>query len=179
MQEIWKDVPGYEGLYQVSNVGRVKSVYRIINRNRGYVARKEVILKPCIRRRYLFVQLSKNGKQKNFFVHRLVAMAFIDNPKNYPQIDHINGDKYNNSVDNLRWVTAKENSNNPNASNSPIGKTKKGKVIIQCDLQGNPIKEWASSVDIQRKFGYWRGNITNCCLGVVKTSYGYIWRYKL
>ncbi len=106
--EIWKDIQGYEGLYQVSNLGRVKSLVR------GYYWQKERILKPCKHiKGYMLVSLSKNEKEKTFRLHRLVAIAFIPNPENLPQIDHINADKTNNSVNNLRWVTAKENIRNP------------------------------------------------------------------
>lgn len=101
MEEIWKDIPGYEGLYQVSNLGNVKSLYN----NR--------LLKLCWRntkKEYKAVYLSKKTK-KTFFVHRLVAIAFIPNPDNKPCVDHINGDRLDNRVDNLKWVTNKENNN--------------------------------------------------------------------
>ena len=102
--EVWKDVVGYEGLYQVSNMGNVKSV--------GYG--KERVLKPGKdSRKYLTVSLSKSKKPKTFLVHRLVAQAFIPNPDNKPCIDHINTITTDNRVENLRWVTPKENVNNP------------------------------------------------------------------
>lgn len=113
--EIWKDIQGYEGLYQVSNLGRVKSVERFVdNLVRGHYWQEERILKTCKRTNgYADVLLSKDGKRKNFNIHRLVAIAFIPNPENLPQIDHINADKTDNSVNNLCWVTAKQNVNNP------------------------------------------------------------------
>ena len=178
--EIWKDVPGYVGLYQISNYGRVKSVFR--NEICGNMNRKrnEKILKPSLRKRYYFVSLSKNGIKYNAVIHRLVAAAFIPNPDNKPCIDHIDGDRTNNHADNLRWVTAKENSNNYNAPNTYKGKkiNKGGKAVLQYDLEGNFIKEWVTTMEIQRQLNYHRSNISNCCNGLVKTAYNYIWRYK-
>ena len=124
--EIWKDIQGYEGLYQVSNLGRVKSLGRFIeSRLKGVdkVWKAERILKTCKRTNgYIGVGLRKNVKGKNFNIHRLVAIAFIPNPDNLPQIDHINADKTNNNVNNLRWVTAKENVRNPLNMAHLIGK---------------------------------------------------------
>lgn len=97
--EIWRDIDGYEGLYQVSNFGRVKSFQK------GTVR----ILKPAINRKWLFVVLCKNGGKKIFKVHRLVAMAFIPNPDGKPQVNHIDGNPQNNHVDNLEWCTPSEN----------------------------------------------------------------------
>lgn len=99
--EIWKDIAGYEGLYQISNFGRVKRTYR-----NGNVK----ILKSWINRQgYLIVDLCKNSKRKHFPVHRLVAQAFIPNPENKPEPNHEDGNKFNNHVSNLKWVTRAEN----------------------------------------------------------------------
>ena len=106
-EEIWKPIKDYEGLYEVSNLGRVKSL-----NYRG--TRKERILKNTERSNgYLAIGLIKNGKTKMFRVHRLVAEAFIPNPENKPCVDHINTIRDDNRVENLRWVTYKENNNNP------------------------------------------------------------------
>ena len=106
-EEIWKPIKDYEGLYEVSNLGRVKSLnYRKTG--------KEKILKNMKNNNgYLVVGLTKNGKRKNYLIHRLVAEAFIPNTEGKPHIDHINTIKNDNSVENLRWVTNKENNNNP------------------------------------------------------------------
>ena len=100
----WKPIKDYEDLYMVSNTGLVKSLH----------CGKEKLLKQVIRNnnyQYYFVGLLKNGKRKYFAVHRLVAMAFIHNPNNYEQVDHLDGNKLNNNVDNLEWVSPKENTN--------------------------------------------------------------------
>ena len=101
MVEVWKDVVGYEGLYMVSNLGRVKSL-------RG---NKERILKGYYHRGYRRVDLYKNGVMKHWRIHRLVAQAFIDNPNNYPVVNHRDEDKSNNRVDNLEWCTHEYNVN--------------------------------------------------------------------
>ncbi len=117
-KEIWKDVLGYEGLYQVSNLGRVKSLSRKLNFGWTYRITPSKILKPSLRKRksdfeigYFVVGLHKNGKTKYIYIHRLVATHFIPNSKNKPQIDHIDGNTANNKASNLRWCTVKENNN--------------------------------------------------------------------
>lgn len=110
-KEIWKDIKGYEGLYQISNKGRVKSLARVIKRNNG----RELPLKERIKndvydnKGYSRINLSKNGKSKKHSVHRLVANAFLIKQKHQDQVNHIDGDKKNNDVSNLEWCTGKEN----------------------------------------------------------------------
>lgn len=101
--EIWKDIQGYEGLYQISNKGRVKSLhYKVGN--------KEEILKPHSRKEYYAIGLFKNGKQHHYGIHRLVAIAFIPNPNNLPIVNHKDINQHNNCVENLEWCTAQYNS---------------------------------------------------------------------
>lgn len=107
MKEIWKDIPGYEGLYQASNLGKIK---RILFINRTTIKKQEKILKIYINKsNRCYVSLHKNDKRKNCLIHRLVAQAFISNPNNLPQINHIDGDPTNNNINNLEWCSAKEN----------------------------------------------------------------------
>ena len=107
MKEIWKDISGYEGVYQISNLGRVKS----LKNTKGNP--KETIKKPMLKENgYLQVDLYKKTKKKKFYIHRLVAMAFIPNPDNLPEVDHVDTNRTNNTVENLRWVDKKRNMNN-------------------------------------------------------------------
>lgn len=110
MEEVWKDISGYEGLYQVSNYGNIKS----LPKKKGYaISKNPIIIKPFINcNGYLLATLCKNNNQKHFQVHRLVAEAFIQNIENKPQVDHINRIRSDNRVENLRWVTVSENGNN-------------------------------------------------------------------
>ena len=109
---IWKDVIGYEGLYQISNYGEIKS-YEIVD-SLGRVRPSTILKYSYDKDGYAHCNLSCNGKHRKYTVHRLVATAFIPNTENKPTIDHINGDKTDNRVSNLRWATHKENSNNEN-----------------------------------------------------------------
>lgn len=106
VEEIWVDIKGYEGLYQVSNLGRVKSLERIDSLGHK---RKEKIFKPQKNKGYLRVSLWKDGKGKKYSIHRLVAIAFIPNPDNLPEVNHKDENKFNNNVDNLEWCTVAYN----------------------------------------------------------------------
>lgn len=131
MQEIWKDIKHYEGLYQVSNLGNVKTLDKYVNsgiKNNNKVKRKGKLLKQYNKRGYLQVTLTHNNKRKYVGVHRLVAQAFIPNPNNLPQVNHKDEDPLNNHVENLEWCTAKYNCNygNRNSKIPNITSFKKG-----------------------------------------------------
>lgn len=161
MQEIWRDIPDYEGLYQVSNLGRVKS----LNYNRTNV---EKILKLVQDRNgYLIVKLSKKGKAKLKKVHRLVAQAFIPNPNNLPQINHKNEIVSDNISDNLEWCTAQYNKEYSSA-----------RKIIQKDISGRIIKLWNSMMQIERELNIPNSCISYCCKKKGRTTHGYIWEVK-
>lgn len=116
MEEMWKDIEGYEGLYQVSSLGRVKSLERLVKNNKkgGFRLIKEKVLSLCSSgRKYYYVTLNKGFSRQKVYIHRLVAEAFLPNPENKPCIDHINTIKTDNRIENLKWVTAHENTQNP------------------------------------------------------------------
>lgn len=184
MQEIWKDVKGYEGLYQVSNLGNVKSKSRVVN-NRKIIGK---ILTPAdTSKGYLGVSLYKNGSKKTASIHKLVAIAFIPKVKNKPQINHKDGDKHNNKVDNLEWCNGSENLKHAfelglkKPSKTSLGKFGENhpnsKKVIQYDLNNKKIREFACLSDIKRELNFNLGNLSECCNGTRKTAYGFIWRY--
>ena len=110
-KEIWKDIQGYEGLYQISNLGRIKSLERMIITSNNITKKiSEKILKPCLRKNgYYSIVLQKNNKSKYYTIHRLVAKEFIPNPNNLPQVNHKDGNKLNNNINNLEWCTNSDN----------------------------------------------------------------------
>ena len=174
--EVWKDIPGYEGLYQVSNLGRVKSFPKKKGCGVGYT-QKELILKSASNGHYLFVVLRKDRKPKMCYVHRLVAQAFIPNPNKKCDVNHISGIKTDNRVENLEWNTRQENIRHSfdNGLEKPAHKRK----IVQYTKNGEFVREWDSIVEAAKSVNGLQGNIGSCCRGFrYKTAYGYIWRYK-
>lgn len=111
MEEIWKDIKDFEGSYQCSNFGRIRSLDRYIPHNYGSVELKkgQIIIPRLNKNGYLQLGLYKNSKRKQRYVHRIIAESFIDNPYSYPTINHKDGNKLNNNVENLEWVTYSEN----------------------------------------------------------------------
>lgn len=168
MKEIFKDIKGYEGLYQISNFGNVKSLQRD----------KEKLLRQYIKRGYFQVGLSKEGTVAWKSVHRLVAEAFIDNPDNLPQVNHKDEDKTNNRVDNLEWCTA--DYNNKYGTRTKRATKSNSKPIIQLNLNGEIIKEWRSAAEVEKELGFNDEFISDCAKQKYgrKTAYGYKWRYK-
>lgn len=193
--EIWRDIPGFEGLYQVSNLGRIKSLprsYRICNK--ATVSKGETIMKSKLREDgYHSIELNYMGKPTRMQVHRAVALAFIPNPENKPQIDHINTVRDDNRVENLRWVTAAENHRNPismlNYGNVPklIGednplfeeKSPDAKPVLQFDKAGNLIARYSCCHQaMRRNKGFNYSNIARACRGERYTYKGFVWRYE-
>ena len=192
LEEEWKDIENYPN-YQISNLGRVRN--KIKNR----------IIKPSFNNKTGYLQniLCKNNKKKLFLVHRLVAEAFIPNPDNKPQVNHISGIKTENIVSNLEWCTRSENIKHSfklGLSHSNF-KTKSGdkhhfygkhhkedakrkmkishyKKVFQFDKNNNFIKEWNGIKEVEKILKISNGNISECCRGNRKTAGGYIWRYE-
>ena len=168
-----KDIKGYEGLYAVNEKGEIKALERKVKKGDCWVTKKECLKNFALHRGYLKVRLSKNGKAKTYRVHRIVAEAFIENPNNYTEVNHIDEDKTNNCVENLEWCDREHNIEHS---------IKSGKFIIravsQYDLEGNFIKTYKSVSEAERETSIPRTHICKCVLGRYghKTAGGYIWK---
>lgn len=170
MVEIWRDIEGYEGLYEVSNLGRVKALGN--GKTKTHKIRK-LAKDKC---GYLFVTLSKNGIKKHYKVHRLVASAFITNPNNFPQVNHIDEDKTNNRVDNLEWCDAKYNANYGTAIERRVKKQKnnnrsKSVLCVETTIIYPSISE------AQRQTGFNEKGISLCCRKLQDKCGGFHWIY--
>jgi hypothetical protein len=192
--EIWKDIPGYEGKYQVSSEGRVKSVDCFDSR--GHHVRERIRSFCHNRNGYLYVNLSKNGKPKNILVHRLVAEAFIKNPHNYETVNHINEIKTDNRVCNLEWMTLADNlrygthteratKNKPDMSGEKhfnYGRrgvnaiTHKGRVIGVSKTNPSDVVEFETASVAARSLGISTGQLCDAINGKAKSCGGYYWR---
>jgi hypothetical protein len=174
MNEIWKSVIGYEGYYEVSNYGSIRNS-------------KLKILKPSIwGAGYRTIKLSKNNIKETFTLHRLIAIAFIPNPENKPTINHKDGIKLNNNINNLEWVTFSENNKHALCTGlrkSPwIGITGKdnpnSKSIQQFDKHNIFVREYSNAREANKITGINYKHISDCCLNRRKTTGGFIWKFK-
>ncbi len=189
MLEIWKNVKGYEDYYQVSNKGRIKSLDRTYTRVDGKIKKyKSKIRKlPIDAYGYNIINLFKGGKRSFYKVHRLVAYAFLENIKNKPQINHKNGIKTDNNVNNLEWVTCSENLKHAHRlgfkkpSTPMLGKFGKNnhssKKIVQYNLSGKLIKTYYGISEACRENNYKISNISMACRGKSLTAYGFRWSF--
>ena len=194
MQEIWKDIKNYEGLYQVSNLGRIKSLNRYSYNSVGKYNKKifERILKQAIAKPgYYVINLTKNGKQKTYRIHRLVAETFIPNPNNYPMINHIDCNKLNNKVENLEWCTHTHNMqeaarnglmnyDNLKRWNNKFGKEhNRSKKVYQIDKNTNKIIQMFYGIaEASRATGINETNISACCNHKINSKNGKKWTTK-
>ena len=192
---MWKEVPNCDGLYLANEKGQIKSKDRprrhfSIKEDNCFYNRKGIILKPIldISGYYRVTITFKNHKQKVFPVHRLIAQTFIPNPENKPQVNHKDGNKTNNNVENLEWVTAQENivhafENGLNKGSKPwLGKTgaehNKSKPIIRCDLNWDELEEFPSVTEASKRYGN-LSHISACARGERKTCGGFRWKYRI
>lgn len=197
---IWKDILGYEGYYQISENGTIKSLERVVKHGNSVRHEKEKIKKHTINNHgYPVVSLCKNGVTKHFAVHRLLAIAFIPNPDNKPFVDHINTYRTDFRLENLRWVTAKENANNPitlekcktnlyipevakkmiktkkNSNKEYHGKPKK---VYQFNLHGSLIGSYSSLQEAFEITGVNPVSISRVCKRSMTTAGGFVWSFE-
>lgn len=182
VMETWKNINGFEGLYEISTKGRIKSLGNGKSTNPNQCLEK-IIKTGLSRNGYIKCKLHKDGKRYYYNVHRLVALNFIQNIDNKKEVNHKDGNKKNNSVENLEWVTSSENQKH--AFKNGLQKRvygsahKQSKKIKQLDLDGNIIKIWDSINTLKRELGYNNVGIINCCKKRKKynTAYKYKWEY--
>jgi hypothetical protein len=161
MEEQMKDIKDYEGLYQVSNLGTVYSV------------KSGKFLKPRkTKLGYILIDLYKNNKQKTYYLHRLVAQAFIPNPLNLPEVNHKSEIKTDNRVENLEWMSHKENINYGSRTE------RCSKKVLQFTREGEFVAEYSSTHEAERQTGIYFQSISQCCKGKRHSAGNYIWRYK-
>lgn len=171
-KEEWRMIPGYEGLYMVSDKG---NVYSIVKKRL-----RKIDVNP---KGYCTITLSNNKKKKHKGIHYWVALAFIPNPENKPEVHHIDYNKTNNSVENLMWVTTQEHADmHPEryriiSKNVKNGKRSKPIAQYTLDLPCELIKVWPSINEIYRQLGFANRSIIGCCKGEFKQAYGYQWSY--
>ena len=192
MKEIWKDIKGYEGKYMVSNLGRFKSL------NYRRTGKEKILEGYPDKDGYLYVNLCKDGKGKQCMIHRLVAMAFIPNPDNLPEVNHIDENKQNNYVENLEWCSKSYNMTY-NGRAKKVGKKLRGrkqseehikkvaekmtnnpklsKPVIGINKISGLIVEFPSTHEAERQTGIYHGNIIACLKGKYKSAGGYVWFY--
>lgn len=180
MAEVWKPVAGYEGLYEVSNLGHVRSLYRY----------KKQLKPTASKAGYLLVDL----KGKKFSVHRLIAIAFLPNPEGYPQVNHKDENKQNNCVENLEWCTAKYNMNYGEGAKKRSSKidytkpcfkenaikngAKVSRPVLQLSKDGVLLNRYSSGKEAHRQTGINHSHILECCAGKrYKTVGGFVWKY--
>ena len=180
MREEWRPVVGYEGLYEVSNMGRVKSLGNGKSTNSNN-CRERILKAKKNSKGYLHVYLYKDGKRKDYKIHRLVATAFCENPMGYNEVNHIDEDKTNNCADNLEWCSRSYN-NTYNDRAKKVGKKntnnpKLSKPVIGIDVRTGLIVGFPSIMEASRQLGIGNGNLCACCQGKLNSCGGFYWMY--
>ena len=188
MQEIWKDIPIYKGTYQASNLGNIRSLYRTITykTNDGNVHHKfckgKLLKQRISNTGYFRTPINFNGFKRDISTHRLIAITFLENPNNFPQVNHIDGNRLNNKVENLEWVSMSENVIHAYKTGLNYGLRDElsphKKAVIQLDKYGKFIKRWCSATQAARELGCHKQGIYQVCIHKKKTCCGYIWKYE-
>lgn len=186
MIEIWKDILGYEGYYQVSNLGNVRGIDRKVKskiNKTGFRIVKGKKISPHINKYgYLSIRLRKEGSTKAFTIHRLVAMTFIPNPNNYPSVNHIDENKLNNTVSNLEWCTIKYNNlynNRQDRINEKLRDINPNSIqVYQYSKDGILLNKYRSIRDASRLTGINRSIIKRSCKNGGVLIKNYIWKFN-
>lgn len=190
MEEIWKDIPGYNGRYQASTLGRIRSTDRLVEKSNGLKEfyKGRVLKASLVPSGYLYVGIAEEqNKFRSRRVHRLIAETFIPNPLNLPEINHKNEDKTDNKVENLEWCSREYNSQYGHRiekySKANINNPALSKEVNQYDLKGNYIRSFPSAAEAARFLGkdsVAANRIGQCCRGLYQkgnSAYGYLWRF--
>lgn len=182
-QEQFRAISGFDGNYEISNFGRIKSNSRKLKRDGYEIIIKEKLLKVRINPNgYLMISFTYLGKVNTFLVHRLVALVFLPNPENKRTINHKFGNKKDNRAWMLEWNTHKENVDHSyklGMSKNVFGeKASRATPISQFDLNGNFIRDWWGAKEAETAMGYSRSYISNNLKGICKNAHGFIWKYK-
>lgn len=177
MKEVWKPIPGFESLYEASSEGRIRSISKVIKTyNGGEWVRKSRIKKATVTKDgYLQTKLCKNGKPYSFKIHRLIAMTWLENPDNLPEVNHKNEIKTDNRVSNLEWCSRRYNINYGTARKR--AGISNGIAVAQYTLEGDKIQEFYSGYEAQRQLGILEQNINLCCQGKRQHAGGFRWKY--
>lgn len=180
MKEEWRDIQGYVGIYQISSCGRVKSLEREVKFGWSHRIIPEKILLAGYNKKghdgYLFVNLHKNNDRgKPYYLHRLVAMAFLPNPNNYQEVNHRDENPKNNNVDNLEWCTREYNENYGTKRQRGIEKIS---IPVVAYKDGVEVMRFQSANEAERKYGYCACSIHRCCKSLQQKQYkGLTWKY--
>ncbi len=182
MKETWKPIKGYENRYEISNFGRVKSLKRVT------VPKDNILTNIIATTGYYVINIRKDKRMHQYFVHRLVAKAFVVNTDNKREVNHIDGIKTNNKVDNLEWVTRSENAKHafdmglmkpPAPWRGKFGKDNPtSKPVLMLTIDGKFVAKYYSINEAERETGIWNSNIVKCLKGAYKHAGGYKWKYK-
>lgn len=177
MTEEWLPIPGYEGYYEASSFGRVRSVDRVVAGKSNSIQNRpgHILTRRFDSKGYALVTLSKNGQSSSAKVSRLVAKAFLPNPFNFPVVNHKDENKSNDAADNLEWCTYSYNSRYGTAI---ARRSAKRRIpVVQLDFSGNEIANYDGAICAELETGIDHSHITRCCRGKLKQTGGYVWKY--